>query len=97
LKLKAGEDDEEVVNAVIPLFGKKDADLKQILNSKLFHILMTFNVMQNADTSYDNAYIALLANTLVYLISKPASEWRDNLLDQLHITVKVVYGESKFF
>lgn len=69
LVLKIGEDLEEEINAVIPLFSKADADLKPLINTKLFHILMTFNVMGNADTCFENAYLGLLANLCYFLIN----------------------------
>ena len=66
---------------MLPLFDEKDKDLKPFITSKLYHILMTFNVMLNAgldikllaliihylDTLFESAYQALLGNTLVYL------------------------------
>lgn len=45
LVLKTGDQREEIVNAVIPLYTKNDSDLKLILRSQLFDILMTFNIM----------------------------------------------------
>lgn len=65
----------------MPLFDETDADLKPFLTSKFFSILMTFNIMQNADTCFENAYIAILSNTLVYLINQEESTWRKNLMD----------------
>jgi len=69
LVLSVGGHDEERANAVVPLFSKKDAVLSPLLKSKLYSILMTFNVMGNADTCFENAYFALLANTCVYLLN----------------------------
>lgn len=74
LELRAGGDTVETVNAIVPLFDEKiDADLKPLITSKLYHILMTFNVMQNVDTCFENAYLALLSNTFLYLILQPES------------------------
>lgn len=66
--MKIGEDEEEIINAVLPLFSKTDEDMKPLINSKIYHILMTFNVMANADTCFENAYLALLANTCLFLL-----------------------------
>ncbi len=44
--MQTGNGEKEIINCVLPLFDDKiDNDLEPILNSKLFHILMTFNVM----------------------------------------------------
>jgi hypothetical protein len=78
--LKIGDDDQEVINSVLPLFDEEDADLKPLLNTNLFHILMTFNVMQNADTCFSNAYAALQANTFLFMITQQESEWQKMLI-----------------
>ena len=46
LKLSKGNNEFEIVNAVLPLFDEKDADLKPFITSKLYSILMTFNVIK---------------------------------------------------
>ena len=61
--------DEERANAVVLLFSTKDAELSPLLKSKLYSILMTFNVMGNADTCFENAYFALLSITCIYLLT----------------------------
>lgn len=44
--MQTGDGDKEIINCVLPIFEEsKDKDLEPILNSKIFHILMTFNVM----------------------------------------------------
>ena len=53
--------------------------------------------MQNADTCFENAYIALLSNTLMYLMNEPESEWRNNLIDKVFATIKITYSKSKGF
>ena len=97
MKLKVGLDDEEIVNAVLPLFDEKDSDLQPYINSKIFHLLMTFNVMQNVDTLYENAYSALLAAATVYLLGRPENEWRNNLLTLINKTIKITYANSLGF
>ena len=62
--MPVGLNDQEEINAVIPLFDENDQDLKPFITSSLFHILMTFNVIQNVDTCFYNAYVALQANAL---------------------------------
>lgn len=58
---------------------------------------MTFTVMQNADTMFESAFSALLANTLIFLIQEPKSSWRDDLLDLIYETSKMTYYSSKNF
>ena len=97
MKLKVGNDEEEIVNGVLPLFDEKDYDLQPFINSKIFHLLMTFNVMQNVDTLYENAYCALMGAATVYLYGIPENEWRNNLLTLINKTMKITYAESLGF
>ncbi|EAR95456.3 zinc-binding dehydrogenase family oxidoreductase (macronuclear) [Tetrahymena thermophila SB210] len=87
----------ETIDAVVPLFGPKDYDLKPLLQSKFFHVLNTFNVMNNVDTIFQEAYFALLANTLIYLLNEEKSDFITDLLDKIYHSVCIVYSESKFF
>lgn len=96
LALKVG-DKTENINAVLPLFDKCDADLRPLISSKLYHLLMTFNVMQNVDTLYEDAYLSLLSNTLVYLFAQPESEWRDELFRLIHTTTQITYYHDNGF
>lgn len=89
--------DKEVINAVVPLFDEADADLQPYITSKLYHILMTFNVMQNVDTIFENAYMALLSATLVYLLPQPDSAWKKNILNLIYKTIKIAYSNSGGF
>ena len=61
LTLATGNADEkEVINCVLPLFDGDDSDSGPLLQSKLYHILMTFNVMKNVDTCFESAYAAVI-------------------------------------
>mmetsp|Transcript_22598 Transcript_22598/g.19618 ORF Transcript_22598/g.19618 Transcript_22598/m.19618 type:complete len:364 (+) Transcript_22598:856-1947(+) len=97
LRLKSGEDTIENINAVLPLFTKEDADMQPLLQSKLYHLMMTFNVMQNVDTLYDDAYLALLATTLNFMLNQPDSEWKSDILNKIVSTVHIVYGENESY
>ena len=97
LSLKTGDDKVETINAVLPLFDIEDKDLKPLLTSKLYHLLMTFNVVQNVDTLYEEAYMTLLANTFLYLLKQSESEWRDKLLKAIHDTCSIVYYDDQNF
>ena len=50
---------------------------------------MTFNVVQNADTYYNTAYMALLGNVVYYLISQPQSQWREDMIKLAVSTYKI--------
>lgn len=97
LKLKVGGDEEELINAVLPLYDEKDYDLKPFLNSRLFHLLMTFNLLQNVDTLYENAYSAALGAALIYLLDQKESEWKRNLIALIRKTLKITYFNSVGF
>lgn len=45
---------------MLPLFDGDDLDMGKILTSKLFHILMTFNVIRNVDTCFETSHAAVL-------------------------------------
>ena len=68
LKVNTGDGDIEELNAVLPLFGVGDKDLIPFYRSRFFNILMTFNMLQNADCCYDTSHAALSANLILYLL-----------------------------
>lgn len=48
-----GLGDKEEINTIMPLFNDNDFDLGPLISSKLYHCLMTFNVLENIDTIFD--------------------------------------------
>lgn len=84
----------DFVNCVLPLLGPKEKDMLPLVGTKLFSVLMTFVVSQNADAVYDDAYLSLLANSLVYLIDQPQSKWKDELWNRILTTIIMVYIDS---
>jgi hypothetical protein len=80
LTVNTGDGDIEKINAVLPLYDDKDKDLIPFLKTRLFGVLMTFNLLQNADCCYDTSLAALMANTLLFLIKLDQSEWRNQLI-----------------
>jgi len=58
---------------------------------------MTFNAVQNVDTLYETAYLALLANTFVHLMSLKDSTWKNDIIKLIYQTVMIVYGNNKSF
>ncbi|KAL4428932.1 hypothetical protein ABPG74_017522 [Tetrahymena malaccensis] len=87
----------EKIDAVVPLFGPKDYDLKPLLSTSFFHVLMNFNVMHNVDTCYSEAYLALLANLLIFLLNQEQSTYVNELLDKIYHSIEIVYGDRPFF
>lgn len=54
-------------------------------------------VVQNIDTYYTEAYLALLANTFVYLLLAERGEWRKGMLQSIYESIKVTYGQDPAF
>lgn len=90
-------DKKEEINCVLPLFDEKDKEMMPLINSRLYRLLMTFLVMQNVDFYYDEAYLALLANTFVFMLTFDKSEWRDDILNKIYLTVKMTYESEASF
>ncbi len=80
IQMNVGDGDLEVINGVLPVFDEVDFDLAPFLKSNIFNLLMTFNLVQNVDTLFDNAYQALLVNSIFLLLQKPDSEWKKEIL-----------------
>ncbi|KAL4465378.1 hypothetical protein ABPG72_009123 [Tetrahymena utriculariae] len=87
----------EKIDAVVPLFGPKDYDLKPLLSTQFFHVLINFNVMHNVDTSFSECYLALLANLLLFLLNQEKSSYVTELMDKIYHSMKIFYGERPFF
>ena len=75
-ELSVGNDEIEQINAVLPLFDLEDGEMSELFNTRLFKLAVSFMVVQNIDTYHDEAYLALLGSTLIYLLRQPESEWR---------------------
>jgi hypothetical protein len=71
--------------------------MHELLNTKLFKLAVSFMVVQNIDTFHDEAYLALLASTFVFLLAEPESEWRNNLIRLVHSSIKVTYWQTPEF
>lgn len=68
-----------------------------LFNSRLFKLAVSFMVVQNIDTYHEEAYLALLASTFVFLLREPVSEWRDNLIRKIHSSLRVTYWQDAAF
>jgi translation elongation factor EF-1alpha len=97
MEISIGNNEEEKFNAVIPLFEDSDSDLKPLIRSRLYHLLMTFNCMRNVDTFFFDAYYGLLANTFLRLLKYPNGSWKTETINLVYNTTEMVYGGIKFF
>lgn len=96
-ELHIGDNSTEEINAVLPLYSLKDAEMAPLLNSKLFRLAVSFMAVQNIDTYYTEAYLALLANTFVYLLLAEKNEWTAGLVNSIYESVKATYGQEPSF
>lgn len=87
----------EEINAVLPLFGPDDIEMAPLLNSRLFKLAISFMAVQNIDTYHADAYLALLANTFVYIIGLPHSGWRAKMLSLIHSSINVTFNQTPEF
>ncbi|CAD8143516.1 unnamed protein product [Paramecium pentaurelia] len=97
IQLNVGGIQQEEINCILPLFNEADQDLQPVLRSRIIKLLMTFMVQQNVDTLYEESYLALLANSLIYILQQPDSQWKFEHLELIYSTTKIVYGGTKQF
>ena len=71
--------------------------MSPLLNTRLFKLAVSFMVVQNIDTYHDEAYMALLGSTFMFLLSQKKSEWRDELINSIYTSMKVTYGSTDSF
>lgn len=90
--LSIGKDQTEEINAVLPLFDLEDGDMSALLNTRLFRLGISFMVVQNIDTYHEEAYLALLGVTFMFLLKQPDSEWKQNLIEKIYQSIKITYG-----
>ncbi|CAK72864.1 unnamed protein product (macronuclear) [Paramecium tetraurelia] len=95
LKFQVGNGEEEKVNCILPLYTKKNEDLKPFFRSLLFHTIMTFVTCENADVCFDHSYTSLLANTLFYLIKQPKSEWTMEMISLINESYTLAYEQNQ--
>lgn len=98
VRLATGMDQFETINTVLPLLGLEDEDMNGLINSKLFNLAMTFNVIKNPDSLFEESYLALLANTIIHLmINENQSEWRNIMLTKIHTTSEIILKSKPEF
>lgn len=66
--------------------------MSDLFNTRLFKLAVSFMVVQNIDTYHEEAYLALLGSTFLFLLRQPESEWRDELIKKIYTSIKVTYG-----
>lgn len=93
-----GSDQKEEINAILPLFTPKDQELAPLINTQLYRLVLSYIITMNPDAYFTEAYMSLLANTLVYLLGEEEkSEWRDRLLDDIYSTIELTYKSDPNF
>ncbi|CAD8049840.1 unnamed protein product [Paramecium sonneborni] len=97
VQLNVGDQQQEEINCILPLYNPTDQDLQPILRSRIIKLLMTFMVQQNVDTLYEESYLALLANALSYILQQPDSQWKFEILELIYSTTKIVYAGTQQF
>lgn len=96
MSLSTGNNETEIINAVLPLFTLKDGDMQPLLSHGIFNLLMTFVVQRNVDTLDPFCYLSLLGNTWIYLLSHfPNSEYREDLFQRILETIQLIYGQNE--
>ncbi len=97
-KLPLGEGEEvEHYNGLLPLFGPREEDMYPLVAHSLFHVLMTSLTSQNLDVLFEHSYLALLANTMLFLVQQELSDWRDTLIKRVLMSTLLLYGRNKDF
>lgn len=95
-KISAGLDEVEEVSAICPLIAPDTAAvLGPILRTKLYQIMMTFQVTRNMDTVDKASHLALLAAVLTFLLKEDPCEWRDELIESVVFTASVLLGDGR--
>jgi hypothetical protein len=89
------------INSVLPLLDPTvDLEFAEIYQTKLFQLLMTFNVTLNVDRIDDSAYLALLGSAVAHFVDS-AKEITENvavILKKISGTLEMLYtGKGVFY
>ena len=60
-------DKKHSVNCFLPLLDQNDVKILPLLSSSIFNIVMTYNLLNDADQSQEDSYQSLLVNTYNHL------------------------------
>lgn len=89
------------VNCFLPLLEEKDKKIIPLIKSSLFQILMTYNLLNDADRIEQDSYQALLLAVYNFLSQKDdSSEWATKLKESIAETHRILFeddlSEKKF-
>lgn len=88
--IQVGDGDLEKLNAVVPLFEKKVAELMApIIRSRLFQLICTYSIQKSPFTLNHNAHLGALSGLLGHLLTQPKSEWREKTVKKIRYTASV--------
>lgn len=89
-------DNGERFNCVLPLFEYEDEIIAPLIRTKLYSLLMSFNVTNTVDTRFGFAHLALLANAFIYLLNQPESDWKKKMLNKVFVTVDLAFAHNAY-
>ncbi|CAD8065742.1 unnamed protein product [Paramecium sonneborni] len=92
IEFNIGDNDKEKFNCLLPLYQHEI--IAPFLRSNVFYIQMTFVLMENADTCFENAYAALLGNTLLYMICQEENQWKYEMIELINSSFILSYSQS---
>lgn len=94
--IKVGDGDAEKLNAVIPLFNKKIAQvIAPIVQTNLFQLICTYSIQKSPMTINFNAHLGALSGLLGYLLTLSDSEWVQSTIEKIKWTT-LIYSQRKF-
>ncbi len=87
----------DFINCILPLCGPKEQDMVPLISHPLYNLLMTFVVSQTNDAYFEDAYLALLANALLYIMEQKEDAWKETMWARVMETVLAVYAKTAEF
>ncbi len=85
-----GDGNIEKINCVIPLFKKEIAELLgPIVRTNLFQLICTYSIQKSPLTLNHYAHLGALSGLFGYILTKPKSEWRKNIINKIKYTTNI--------
>ena len=78
----------ETANAVIPLYTSEDKDLLPFIDSRLYKLLVSFNLLNETDQLSDQAYICTLIGLFGHILKRSTLE--NELIDKIITTFNLI-------
>jgi hypothetical protein len=84
----------EKINCIIPLFSKDDIDMTSLINTKMYQHMVSYFVTEVMDVIHPEAYVALLSNLFVYIVSSKDNSANQALLEKIYWTMDILYRDD---